>query len=493
MKKIITLLSVIALICSCFAFSVSAASSATIALSSKNPKVNDTVTVTVTVKAGAPMYGTEFNVNYSQNVLKFESGDSAAGGAGVVKVAGLPAGAASQSYTLKFTAISAGSSLISVSGGAFLENTDESIAASTTISVTDASKSTNANLASLRVGAGTLSPKFSPNVTEYTVNTKSTDTKCLIYATVADPNASFIVNGSADLKVGTNTRVIVVTAPSGAQKSYTLTIIRPETDENTSSTTDEPTPLDVVIDGNSYVVLKDISAVELPVGFNVTKRLYNNEEISVAIDAKQNFELFYLKAAGSEEIAPYTYDTEKNLFTRVQIITQGSNSYIVAQIPDDMTLPKNYFLQNVKIQDMSVNAYLLNETKLKDMYYIYCYFGGEYSMYRYDSKENVLQRYPELVPFSKDSEPADTDSNAILSRFTALSTTAKTIVVCLLIAAIGVVVLTVLLIIKFATREKAEDYDLLDNFEDSFVDISVENYNEDKSETQDEAPEDIDE
>lgn len=476
MKKIITVLTAIALICSCFMFNASAASSATIALSSKSPKVNDSVTVTVTVKSDSPMYSTEFNVNYNQNILKFQSGDNANGGAGVVKVASGVSGATSQSYSLKFTAISAGSSVISVSGGAYTQNSDDNISASTSVSVTDTSKSGNANLSSLRVGAGTLSPSFSPEVTEYTVNVKSTDTQCLVYATVVDSDASFVVNGSANLKVGTNTRTIVVTAPNGTQKSYTLTINRPETDEDTSGTTDTPSALDVVIDGSSYAVLKDISSIELPVGFNVTQRLYNNEEISVATDAKENFELFYLKAADSDEVAPYTYDAEKNLFTKVQIITQGNNSYIVVKIPDDLSVPNGYFITKAEIQDMSVEAYISSDAALKDMYYIYCYFGGEYSMYRYDAKENVLQRYPEMELLSAESEPVNTENQGFIARFNSLSGNAKTIVVCLLVAVIGVIALIVLLIVKFATRDRAEDFDLMNDFGDEFEDVNVEEY-----------------
>lgn len=489
MKKIITVLTTMALICSCFMFNASAASSATIALSSKSPKVNDTVTVTVTVKSGSPMYSTEFNVNYNQNILKFQSGDNANGGAGVVKVASGVSGATSQSYSLKFTAISAGSSAISVSGGAYTENSDDNISASTSVSVTDTSKSGNANLSSLRVGAGTLSPSFSPDVTEYTVNVKSTDTQCLVYAVAADSNASFVVNGSATLKVGTNTRVIVVTAPDGTQKSYTLTINRPETDES-SGTTDTPSALDVVIDGSSYAVLKDISSIEIPVGFNVTQRLYNNEEISVATDSKENFELFYLKASDSDEVAPYTYDAEKDLFTKVQIITQGNNNYIVAKIPDELSLPNDYFITKVEIQDMSVEAYISSDAALKDMYYIYCYFGGEYSMYRYDAKENVLQRYPEMELFSHESEPVNTENQGFIARFNSLSGNAKTIVVCLLVAVIGVIALIVLLIVKFATRDRAEDFDLMNDFDEEFEDVSVAEYDDSVSnETDDESEE----
>ena len=256
--------------------------------------------------------------------------------------------------------------------------TDDAISGSATINVSDVTKSSNANLSALRVSAGSISPRFSQNVTEYTVNVKKNVTECKVYGTTADKDATISITGSAQLKIGENKRVLTVTAPSGAQKSYTITIIRsdvdePEEESDTSSTAEVPSALETIIGGASFVVLKDISSVELPVGFNVTKRLYNNEEITVAIDDKENYELFYLKSADGEEIAPYTYDENKNSFKRVQIITQGSNSYIVAEIPDNLTVPKDYTAKSVKIQEMNISAYKSEDEALKDMYYIYCY------------------------------------------------------------------------------------------------------------------------
>ncbi len=494
MKKIITLITALAIMITAFAFNASAASTS-IAFSSKNPKVGESVSITVTVGTGAAMYSTEFDVSYNPSVLRFDSGDSAAGGAGVVKVAGGVAGGTKQSYTLNFTAIAAGSSSVSASGTAFLADTDEGISASATLSVSDVTKSDNANLSSLKTSAGSLSPRFSQDVTEYTVNVKNNITECKVYGTTVDPDATIAIVGSATLQVGENKRVLTVTAPSGAQKSYTLIIIRSEdeeseeTESNTSGTTEEPSPFETVIDGISYMVLKDISSVELPVGFNVTNRLYNNEEITVAVDEKENFELFYLKAADSDLVVPYTYDDAKNTFKRVQIITQGSNSYIVAEIPENLSVTERFVAKTVKIQDLSIGGYISTETKLKDMYYVYCYFGGEYSMYRYDSLENVLQRCPEFEFISDEKVAAGTSDIEFINRFNSLSSNAKTIVVCLLIAFLGVIALSILVVIKLVRRGKVEDFDLDDEEIEDFDSIKFDDDFEIVSDNSEEADE----
>ena len=518
MKRIIVLITSVAMILALFTFNVSAAS-ASVSVSNSNPKVNNAVTVTVTVKGNEAMYGTDFSVSYNPEVLRFESGDDAAGGAGVVKIAGGVTGAVNKAYSLKFTAIASGSSSISASGGIYYENSDDSFSGSATVNVSDESKSTNANLTSLSVSAGVLSPKFSTSVTEYNVTVESDVTECKVYGTTADPDANISVSGSATLKVGVNKRVVIVTAPSGATKSYTLTITRKQAEtvskdttskvtssnntaskdvtskdttsngtaskdtsdvssesqnvssENTSSTDEGTTAaLMTEVNGLPYMVVKDISNIKLPNGFTVTERLYNNETISVATDINSQFELFYLKSADSDTAYPYFYDSDSNIFERVQIITQMDNSYIVSELPENCSLPDNYISANVKIEDISVDCYSNTEEQSADMFYIYCYYNGEFGMYRYDKLEGVLQRYPELKVIESDETEVVSDGS-IIDRFAVLSSNAKTIVVCIAIAVLGVIALIVLLIVKLVKNSKTKDYDYLDD-EDDFDSVT---------------------
>lgn len=518
MKRIIVLITSVAMILALFTFNVSAAS-ASVSVSNSNPKVNNAVTVTVTVKGNEAMYGTDFSVSYNPEVLRFESGDDAAGGAGVVKIAGGVTGAVNKAYSLKFTAIASGSSSISASGGIYYENSDDSFSGSATVNVSDESKSTNANLTSLSVSAGVLSPKFSTSVTEYNVTVESDVTECKVYGTTADPDANISVSGSATLKVGVNKRVVIVTAPSGATKSYTLTITRKQAEtvskdttskvtssnntaskdvtskdttsngtaskdtsdvssesqnvssENTSSTDEGTTAaLMTEVNGLPYMVVKDISNIKLPNGFTVTERLYNNETISVATDINSQFELFYLKSADSDTAYPYFYDSDSNIFERVQIITQMDNSYIVSELPENCSLPDNYISANVKIEDISVDCYSNTEEQSADMFYIYCYYNGEFGMYRYDKLEGVLQRYPELKVIESDETEVVSDGS-IIDRFAVLSSNAKTIVVCIAIAVLGVIALIVLLIVKLVKNSKTKDYDYSDD-EDDFDSVT---------------------
>jgi hypothetical protein len=98
----------------------------------------------------------------------------------------------------------------------------------------------NNNLSTLSVRVGntgqTLSPTFDSNTTAYTVNVGSAVTSVTVAATLQDTAASMTINGqgtssgvpSAPITLGepeSSTDIpIVVTAPNGVSKSYTITV-----------------------------------------------------------------------------------------------------------------------------------------------------------------------------------------------------------------------------------------------------------------------------
>lgn len=473
-KKLSALVVSAILILGCFVFTASAAATATIAFSSKSPKVNDAVTVTVTVNGSEAMYSTELSVSYNPDVLRFESGDSASGGAGVVKVAGLPSGATKQSYSLKFTAIASGSSTVQASGVAYYQNTEESVGASATMTVSDAAKSANANLKSLSLSNGTLSPKFSASKTSYTATVATSVTEVKVYATAQDSGAKVEIAGESVLKDGENIRTVTVTAPSGAQKVYTIKITR--SDLTTEPEVPEVNPLETTVDGAAYLVLNDISGAALPAGFSVETAQYNGVDIQVAKDADGNYTLYYLKAADSEIATPYLLNGDT--FERLQCVAIGDKVYIFADVPAELTAAEGYYETAVKIGDFSVKAFASSNSDFTDFYYVYCFYDNGYRIYRYDSKENVLQRAPEFKLVSL--EEKELSEAGFSTRFASLATNAKIIVIGLLLAAVGAAVLIVLLIVKLVKgRNEPEDDDYSDLlFRPDFDEVTVDDGNQ---------------
>ena len=463
-KKLISLSVATLLLLSCLAFTVSAAAKTTIAFSNNNPKVNEAVTVTVTVSGAEAMYSNEFDVSYNSEVLRFESGESASGGAGVVKVAGAVSGSTKQSYTLRFTAIAAGSSTVAVSGKTYYSENEDNLGASAAMTVSDVTKSDNADLKSLSLSKGTLSPKFSASKTTYTASVANDVTDVKVYATAADSEAKVEVSGKSALDVGENVRTVTVTAASGAQKTYKITITRAAEGDTSSSEpeqTSEPeiNPYEATVDGVAYTVATDISGITLPKGFSSSTAEYNGAEVAVAKDLDSNYTVYYLQAADGETYVPYLLSTDGATFEKLKYALFGDNTYILAEIPENSTAPDGYYDTFIKIGDFEVKAFASRNEELFNLYYVYCFYDGNFRMYRYDSEENVLQRAPEfkLVTESENKLPQNA---GFAARFKSLSTNAKITVIGLLLAALGAFVLIVLLIIRLVKgREPIDDDD----------------------------------
>ena len=107
------------------------------------------------------------------------------------------------------------------------------------ITVNRAALSANNNLSALNVTPGSLAPAFTPDHLPYTVDVATDVSSLTITATLQDSNASLMINGqgissgqpreiSPLAPPGSDTLItILVRAPSGAEKTYTVTVKRP--------------------------------------------------------------------------------------------------------------------------------------------------------------------------------------------------------------------------------------------------------------------------
>jgi hypothetical protein len=108
------------------------------------------------------------------------------------------------------------------------------------ITIKRAAPTNNNNLSGLSVNAGSLSPPFAPSTVIYSVVVSAAVDQVTVSATKSDPNAVMAAFGSviapagvptgqaaAPLGLGTSTPVaIIVTAPDGSQKTYTISVFR---------------------------------------------------------------------------------------------------------------------------------------------------------------------------------------------------------------------------------------------------------------------------
>ena len=233
------------------AFSIAASVSAFAAngkLSFSDPSVTAGSDVNVTMKIsadeGTALSDATVTLKYPSDKLTFVSGTDAAGGAGTIRVKGASNGQGTSTleYNLKFQTASAGDFSISVDTYEVYDGAGQAVTlthvGSSAVKVqAEQSASSNADLKTLEVDPGTLSPAFSAGTTAYQLTVGLSVDKLGINALAADSSANVAVSGNDALKDGDNTVTVTVTAPDGqTTKTYTLTVTKQEGGPESSGT-----------------------------------------------------------------------------------------------------------------------------------------------------------------------------------------------------------------------------------------------------------------
>lgn len=149
--------------------------------------------------------------------------------------------------------------------------------------------SDNNNIDELIVNNGTMSPEFKKDTTDYNVTIPYQETELDLTVLLEDENATYIVVGNSNLKVGQNTVNVIVTAENGSTKTYTLNVTREEIVsallENLKVKNYELTPT-----FNSYVTNYDLTVnfeteqldlTVIPLDKNATYQITGNENFVV--------------------------------------------------------------------------------------------------------------------------------------------------------------------------------------------------------------------
>ncbi len=153
-----------------------------------------------------------------------------------------------------------------------------------TVGVNRTTPGGNNNLQSMDVSPGTLDPAFTANRTSYTVNVASSVTSVTVTPRLQDSSAGMTVNGQATDSgqgrtvtlngEGSSTVInIVVTAPNGSQKIYSITVERAEqaSNNNLQSLTVSPGDLVPAFRANRRTYSVDVAENVTSVTVSATK------------------------------------------------------------------------------------------------------------------------------------------------------------------------------------------------------------------------------
>lgn len=247
----------------------------------------------------------------------------------------------------------------------------------------ETNKSDNADLASLSISKGTLTPQFAADVTEYSVALEKDVTSLQIEATAADEKANVSGSGEVKLEPGVNTLTIVVTAEDGTQKQY---VIKANVDESP----------DVFMDynGKQLGVVKNLNDTQPPTTFEPTTISLDGKEVSAYHSNLLNLTIVYM-VDGANERNFYLYDEVSKKITSIfkPIALLGKNVFII-DIPKDLQTRSGMKYGEVSVDEQSFMGWSFDDPAFKNYSLLYLMDEkGNKQYYLYESSENTLQLY----------------------------------------------------------------------------------------------------
>ena len=347
--------------------------------------VGNNVTVTVTLSSSTLIGSWEMSLNYDKNYLQLRSATSESNG--IRMAASTATGVKSKSYTFTFKTLKKGSTSVSVGGYlayAYADLSEISLSSNSkkiniiTQAELEASYSKNNNLASLGVEGFTLTPEFNANTLEYSVIVPEDTKNVNITGTVQDKKASITGVGVQQVNQGNNKFLVTVKAENGSEKTYTINV--DVKDEN---------PIEVTVGDKKYTVVKIKENLPIASLYNEYSIKINEFDIPAYKNDYTGLVLVGLKDAEGN-ISLFIYDDENNSYKEYSEL-KSSQITIYPLKPEENI--EGYKKGNVKIQDIDVEGFYLNEDS--DFFVIYGVNveTGDKGFYMYDKKMQTLIKY----------------------------------------------------------------------------------------------------
>lgn len=473
-KKAVSFIMAVLIMLSAMTFTAYAKDTATISVGSGSCDIGDEVSISIKVSSSVDIYMCDIWLTYDSGVLQPVSGYSGGGG-GSIRLLSTDG----TSFTVKFKAVDAGTSSISV-------NTSNTIVSSATEdymainagsgSVTvkaPVTYSTDNTLSSLEINPGVLSPAFSPNVTSYTTTVGADCEKLVVSAVANDSNASVSVKGTR-MDPGSNTTTITVTAQNGSKKVYTIYTTKDDsaetpTEEETKSqeegktegsTEDKLDLRKVKLSDAEYTILDDFEANPLPSGYEAVDYEYNGTSVKAGKGVNTKLILMYLESTdGKGTSGFYIYDSVSKTFSLYHEVGEPDITYVILAITDSMEKPDGYKKTTYAISGKTADVLMDEDGR-------YCLFYGVSSLgvtgwFRYDCEDGTIQVYSSQAGVLADSHEVETVNT---SQQPQEMWKIATLVLITVVVVLGIVMM--ILAVKLAKNRKAfvaaargDDYD----------------------------------
>ncbi|MCR0410611.1 cadherin-like beta sandwich domain-containing protein [[Clostridium] innocuum] len=245
--------------------------------------------------------------------------------------------------------------------------------------------SSNANLASLSISQGTLSPKFSASKTQYTVNLNGDVSSIKVNATAADSKAMVYGTGTKSLKPGKNTISVSVAAEDGSTKEYTITV-----------NVDETPLVYVSYNGAKLGFVRSLDGVDKPAkSFEAVKIKVDGKEVKAWKSNLLKKTVVYLQDDKTKEKNYYIYNTDTNTVeTMLRPMALLGNNVFIVDVPKNLQTREGMNFTTVKIDNYELKGWTFKDKAFENYALIYVMDEkGNMVYYQYEATEKTLQLY----------------------------------------------------------------------------------------------------
>lgn len=502
MNKVKKIISALLIICMCAVMAfvnktdILAAGTARVSIGSASGTVGDTVSIDVSISASSGIGGATIYVSYDPSILAL-SGSSSNSGTAMVSFMD-ESTASSQSKTITFKIIGAGTSSLNVIGDSKVIDIDMqacsiSKSSGSVKASAPASYSSDNTLSSLQISPGVLSPAFSPDVTTYTTSVGADCASLTVSAVPNDSKATVSVSGKR-MDPGFNTTTITVTAENGSKRTYTIKTTKetnsasnennqatgsdssngstdnnnniPDVQDPNSEAIQEP---NITVDNAEYKIVSANDEHPLPDGYTPTEYDYNGTKVSAGVGIDTGVTIVYLESTdGKGESGYYVYDSVRKTFSQFVEVSQPQFTYCILAIDEaSMELPEGYDVGRTVINGKEVDA-LLDRTGNYALFYGVS-STGETGWFRYNVNDGTIQGYAgynmaDEQVINTNTKTADSDKV-----FNTVSSYIFVILAILAVVIIALIVVVIALSIKLSKSKKAF-VGAMDGYEDEDID-----------------------
>ena len=501
MNKVKKIISALLIICMCAVMAfvnktdILAAGTARVSIGSASGMVGDTVSIDVSISASSGIGGATIYVSYDPSILAL-SGSSSNSGTAMVSFMD-ESTASSQSKTITFKIIGAGTSSLNVIGDSKVIDIDMqacsiSKSSGSVTASAPASYSSDNTLSSLQISPGVLSPAFSPDVTTYTTSVGADCASLTVSAVPNDSKATVSVSGKR-MDSGFNTTTITVIAENGSKRTYTIKTTKetnsasnennqatgsdssngstdnnniPDVQDPNSEAIQEP---NITVDNAEYKIVSANDEHPLPDGYTPTEYDYNGTKVSAGVGIDTGVTIVYLESTdGKGESGYYVYDSVRKTFSQFVEVSQPQFTYCILAIDEaSMELPEGYDVGRTVINGKEVDA-LLDRTGNYALFYGVS-STGETGWFRYNVNDGTIQGYAgynmaDEQVINTNTKTADSDK-----AFNTVSSYIFVILAVLAVVIIALIVVVIALSIKLSKSKKAF-VGAMDGYEDEDID-----------------------